>query len=174
MYGGARGILSEHSIQSALARPYHGYHRSIHQKAAALLHGVATNHSFSDGNKRTSLYLVELLIQRSGYELVEENHVLVETITGVAKGEIGYDELCEWFRTRLLSMATENCALLATGSCTVGRLEGLFQAIGFTNGQGAARGAQMGDEDAAEALTGKWNLEERGTFCKSAPFLGRS
>ena len=62
---------------------------------------MVTNQGFSDGNKRTALYLVELLIQRSGYELVEEDPVLVETITGVAKGEIGYDELCEWLRTRL-------------------------------------------------------------------------
>lgn len=62
---------------------------------------MVTNHGFSDGNKRTALYLVELLIQRSGYELVEEDPVLVEKITGVAKGEIGYVELCEWFRNRL-------------------------------------------------------------------------
>lgn len=50
---------------------------------------MVTNHGFSDGNKRTALYLVELLIQPSGYELVEEDPVLVEKITGVAKGEIG-------------------------------------------------------------------------------------
>ena len=65
---------------------------------------MVTNHGFSDGNKRTALYLVELLIQRSGYELVEEDPVLVEKITGVAKGKIGYDELCEWFRIRLKKM----------------------------------------------------------------------
>ena len=90
---------------SALARPYHGFHRRIHEKAAALVHGVVSNHGFSDGNKRTALYLVELLIQRSGYELVEEDVVIADTITNVARGETDYEELAEWFRTRLVRPA---------------------------------------------------------------------
>lgn len=36
--GGAPGILNEHAIRSALARPYHGYFESLHEKAAALIH----------------------------------------------------------------------------------------------------------------------------------------
>ena len=75
-YGGVPGIVNEHAIQSAIARPYHGYHRRIHEKAAALVHGVVCNHGFADGNKRTALYLVELLVQRSGYEFVEDDEVI--------------------------------------------------------------------------------------------------
>ena len=63
--GGRPGILNEHAVRSALARPYHGYHRRIHEKAAALLHGIVSNHGFVDGNKRTGLYLIELLLRRS-------------------------------------------------------------------------------------------------------------
>lgn len=100
--GGAPGIINEHAIQSAIARPYHGYHRRIHQKAAALVHGVVCNHGFSDGNKRTALYLVELLVQRSGYEFVEDDEVIANTITSVARGETEYDDLAEWFRARLV------------------------------------------------------------------------
>ena len=33
-------------IESGLARPYHGYHRRIHQKAAALAHAMVSNHGF--------------------------------------------------------------------------------------------------------------------------------
>ena len=88
-------------ILSAIARPYHGYHRFIHQKAAALLHGLVTNHGFVDGNKRTALYLVELMVQRSGYEFVEDDLVVVEMIIRVAQGEMSYEELAEWFRERL-------------------------------------------------------------------------
>lgn len=98
--------MSEHAIQSAIARPYHGYHRFIHQKAAALLHGIVTNHGFSDGNKRTALYLVELLAERSGYEFVEDDMVIADTITSVAQGETGYDELADWFKQRLVRVAT--------------------------------------------------------------------
>ena len=97
--------MSEHAIQSAIARPYHGYHRFIHQKAAALLHGIVTNHGFSDGNKRTALYLVELLAERSGYNFAEDDMVIADTITSVAQGEIGYDELADWFKQRLVRIA---------------------------------------------------------------------
>ncbi len=53
--GGAPGILNPSAVESALARPYHGYHRHIHEKAAALVHGIVSNHGFVDGNKRTAL-----------------------------------------------------------------------------------------------------------------------
>ena len=66
-----------------------------------LVHGIVSNHGFADGNKRTALYLVELLVQRSGYEFVEDDEVVAETITSVARGEISYEDLAEWFRERL-------------------------------------------------------------------------
>ena len=66
-----------------------------------LVHGIVSNHGFVDGNKRTALYLVELLVQRSGYEFVEDDEVVAETITSVARGEISYEHLAEWFRERL-------------------------------------------------------------------------
>ena len=100
--GGAPGVLNKDGILSAIARPYHGYHRFIYQKAAALLHGVVCNHGFVDGNKRTAFYLVELLAQRSGYEFIEDDMAIVEIIRSVARGEIGYEDLAEWFRPRLI------------------------------------------------------------------------
>ena len=54
--GGDPGILNANALKSAIARPYHGYHRRIHKKAAALVHGIVSNHGFVDGNKRTALY----------------------------------------------------------------------------------------------------------------------
>ncbi|MDE0383547.1 MAG: type II toxin-antitoxin system death-on-curing family toxin [Defluviicoccus sp.] len=103
--GGAPGILNESAIESALARPYHGYHRLIHQKAAALVHAVVSNHGFADGNKRTALHLVELLVQRSGYVLTERDEVIVEMLVDVARGDIDYDDLAKWFRVRLVRNA---------------------------------------------------------------------
>ena len=103
--GGAPGILSRSAIESAIARPYHGYHARIHQKAAALVHGVVTNHGFVDGNKRTALYLVELLAVRSGYRLAVEDLVVADAVTSVARGELGYDALATWFEERLEPVA---------------------------------------------------------------------
>ena len=94
-------MLNTDVIESALARPYHGYHRFIHQKAAALVHAVVSNHGFADGNKRTALYLVELLVQRSGYSLEEDDDAVVEMLVAVARGDLGCDDLASWFQSRL-------------------------------------------------------------------------
>ncbi len=66
---------------------------------------MVTNHGFSDGNKRTALYLVELLAVRSGYEFVEDDMVIADTITSVAQGETCYDELADWFKQRLVRVS---------------------------------------------------------------------
>jgi death on curing protein len=68
--GGHAGIHSLDLIESAIARPYSGYHRALAAKCAALIESVASNHGFIDGNKRTTLILVNLLIRKSGYDLM--------------------------------------------------------------------------------------------------------
>ncbi len=70
-----------------------------------MVHGVVTNHGFVDGNKRTALYLVELLAVRSGYRLAVEDLVVADAVTAVARGELGYDALTTWFEERLEPVA---------------------------------------------------------------------
>jgi death-on-curing protein len=67
------GVLNEHSIHSAIGRPYSGYHRTIAEKAAALTEALARNHGFVDGNKRTAVYAMDLLLTRSGYKLRDDD-----------------------------------------------------------------------------------------------------
>ena len=98
--GGMPGILDKNIILAALARPYHGYHRWIWQKAAALSHGIITNHGFVDGNKRTALYLVDLLAEKSGWEVDMKDDEITDLFVSVASGEAGYEELADWFRHR--------------------------------------------------------------------------
>ncbi|MDE2901985.1 MAG: type II toxin-antitoxin system death-on-curing family toxin [Chloroflexota bacterium] len=73
----------------------------MNQRAAALAHGIVTNHGFVDGNKRTAVYLVELLAVRSGYRLAMDDLALADVVTAVARGEFGYDQLAAWFKERL-------------------------------------------------------------------------
>lgn len=102
-YGGRDGISSLHLIESALARPYSGYHRPIARKAAALLHSVVGNHGFVDANKRTAWILVGVLITRSGYLLdISEDERVDDLVVAVAAGEMTYDQLVDWFRPRLV------------------------------------------------------------------------
>jgi death on curing protein len=102
-FGGRDGISSLHLIESALARPYSGYHRSIERKAAAVLHSIVGNHGFLDGNKRTAWLLVELLINRSGYFLDIPDHERVDDlVVSVAAGTTSFDQLVDWFKPRLV------------------------------------------------------------------------
>ena len=70
------------------------------------MHGIVTNHGFVDGNKRTALYLAELLAVRSGYRLAVEDLVVADAVTAVARGELGYDGLATWFEERLEPVAS--------------------------------------------------------------------
>lgn len=60
-------VLRMSDLRSALGRPYHGYHEQIQEKAAALDEAVIVNHPFLDGNKRTAVYLVEVLLKERIY-----------------------------------------------------------------------------------------------------------
>lgn len=102
-YGGAPGILNLGMVESAIQRPYSGYYRSIQRKAAALVHSVASNHGFADGNKRTTLLLLGVLLDRSGYQLVGEGtektgRAVEDLIVEVADGVHDFDSIHEWMK----------------------------------------------------------------------------
>jgi death-on-curing protein len=101
-FGGREGITSLHLIESALGRPYSGYHRSIAAKAAALLESMVGNHGFVDGNKRTAWLLAELLVARSRYHLdIVEGERIDDFVVAVAAGAMEFKEIEQWFRLRL-------------------------------------------------------------------------
>lgn len=74
-----------------------------------MVHSVVSNHGFVDGNKRTALYLVELLVQSSGYLLDERDEAVVDMLIDVARGDVGYDDLAYWFRRRLVRNLLMSC-----------------------------------------------------------------
>ena len=69
-----------------------------------------------DGNKRTALYLVELLAVRSGYRLAVDDLVVADAVTDVARGELGYDALATWFEKRLEPVASAEPGAYARGT----------------------------------------------------------
>ncbi len=105
-YGGRDGIRDLSLIESAIGRPYTGYYRFIHQKAAALLHSLALNHGFIDGNKRTALLSVHILLDRSGYTFSAINDDALQDdleilILDVVNQTLDYDGLVEWMKNRI-------------------------------------------------------------------------
>ena len=100
------GIPNPGLVESALARPYDGHHLRLPRKVAALLHGMANNHGFADGNKRTAILLAHILIRRSGYELIADdspalNSEIEDLVLGVVTGEKTEADIESWFRPRL-------------------------------------------------------------------------
>ena len=105
--GGRPGIVSKGSIESAIARPYCGYYRPIHLKAAALLHALVKNHGFVDANKRTALLVTLLMIERSDYRLrLQGDERIDDIVVAVADDTLDFDSLAAWFNSRLSRKVT--------------------------------------------------------------------
>lgn len=81
------------ALESAVARPQN--------LAAAYAFGIARNHAFVDGNKRTAWVLARLFLALNGVRLLFEREEAIETMLALAAGELSEEELADWFRERL-------------------------------------------------------------------------
>ncbi|WP_157898194.1 type II toxin-antitoxin system death-on-curing family toxin [Yoonia vestfoldensis] len=104
-FGGHHGAHDVSTLLGALGRPYHGYHKRIWTKGAALLHGIATAHGFADGNKRTSLLMLFLLYERSHYWLqTRETDRWDDVVVNVVTGEMTQAQLEQFLKERTLRL----------------------------------------------------------------------
>jgi death on curing protein len=104
-FGGLAGIRDLALLESALGRPRnllaHEPRSSIFELAAALCVGIARNHPFNDGNKRTALLTARAFMYLNGQELEPSQEDEVATLIAVADGSLGEPELAEWLRRNL-------------------------------------------------------------------------
>ncbi|MDE0694109.1 MAG: type II toxin-antitoxin system death-on-curing family toxin [Gammaproteobacteria bacterium] len=103
-HGGLDGIRDEGAIESALARPLNlaAYgDPDAASLAAAYAYGIAMNHGFADGNKRTAWVTARLFLADNGYGLDFDPMAAVHTMEGVAAGRVDEEELAAWFRVRM-------------------------------------------------------------------------
>lgn len=92
--------------ESAIGRAYSGYYRHVSQKAAALMHSLATNHAFTDGNKRTALIILNLFLEKSGYRLQktstpEEENDAEHLILDATIKFLDFEEVKLWLKQRI-------------------------------------------------------------------------
>jgi death-on-curing protein len=73
--------------------------------AAAYAFGVARNHPFVDGNKRTAWVLARLFLEKNGLVLRFEPSEAVVVILSLAAGDLSEEELAAWFRERISGAA---------------------------------------------------------------------
>jgi len=100
-HGGAQELRDGGLLDSALARPQHlsTYgDPDAAELAAAYAWGIARNHPFVDGNKRTALVAAELFLVLNGYELQADDAECVVTMLKVASGEMAEDDFAAWIR----------------------------------------------------------------------------
>ncbi|HWK67888.1 MAG TPA: type II toxin-antitoxin system death-on-curing family toxin [Rhizobiaceae bacterium] len=103
-HGGMAGIRDAGLLKSALARPLNlaGYGEpDAASLAAAYAFGIARNHPFADGNKRTAAVAALLFLGLNGLAVRISEAELVVMVLALAAGELGEDEVAAWFRQRL-------------------------------------------------------------------------
>ena len=107
-HGGLAGVRDAGLFASALARPQNvaAYGNPDYAElAAAYGYGIARNHPFIDGNKRTAFVAVELFLSVNGFELLADDMACVLTMLAVAAGEIEEDAFAGWIRSNSAPVA---------------------------------------------------------------------
>lgn len=100
-HGGRPGLRDAGLLESALARPRQlaAYgDPDLAQLAAAYGFGLAKNHPFVDGNKRTAFVAIELCLAVNGSELVADDAECVMTMLSIASGALDEAGLAQWIR----------------------------------------------------------------------------
>jgi len=104
-HGGADAVRDAGGVDSALARPVNlaSYGApDAADLAAAYAYGLARNHGFVDGNKRTAWIAARLFLADNGYRLAFDPVDAVRVMEGVAGGTVTETALAAWFRDRLV------------------------------------------------------------------------
>ena len=107
-HGGGSGLRDQGLLESALARPINlaAYEDpDAAALAASYAVGLAKNHPFVDGNKRTAFVALELFLALNGRELMAGDVDCVVTMLAVAAGDIDETELAEWIRQNTASQS---------------------------------------------------------------------
>ena len=99
-FGGLAGIRDEGLLESAVDRPRNkfafGDTKSLFVLAASYAFGIARNHAFVDGNKRTALLSIRAFLFRNGCIFEPEEADTVAMIEGLAAGTVDEDVLAKW------------------------------------------------------------------------------
>ena len=104
-HGGGEGVRDGRLLDSAMARPQNllAYgNPDAAALAAAYAYGIARNHPFIDGNKRTAAVVSETFLMLNGYSLESSDAELVVAFLALAAGTLSEVELADWFRSHLI------------------------------------------------------------------------
>lgn len=101
-HGGSHGVRDSGLMESALARPQQLFHygdaADVFSLAAAYGFGIAKNHPFVDGNKRTAFQAMYVFLGLNDFEITASEEDTVITILRLAEGNLSEKQLAAWLR----------------------------------------------------------------------------
>jgi len=102
-YGGRAGIRDRNLLESAIAQPKVTVggkyaHKTIFDKAAAYGFHVCMNHPFVDGNKRVAFALMDIFLQKNGWEIISQEEEAYSMMMSLASGKFTKTELSAWLK----------------------------------------------------------------------------
>jgi len=105
-HGGSEGLRDEGLLSSALARlqnlfAYSEPSPDLAALAAAYAFGIARNHPFMDGNKRTALIAARTFLLLNSVDLKASQDEKVLIFLQLAEGLLTQEELADWIRNRI-------------------------------------------------------------------------
>lgn len=103
-HGGLDGIRDSGLLESALARPINRWNYGDDDPAAlaaTYAAGLAKNHPYLDGNKRTAWVLARLFLLLNGHALVFTKEDATRMMLDLAGGVIDGQAAADWFREHL-------------------------------------------------------------------------
>ena len=111
-HGGGSGVRDEGLLESALARPqqlfaYGDPQPDLAALAASLAFGLARNHPFVDGNKRTAHVCYRVFLALNDAEFVATAEEKYVQILSLAEGSLSEAGFADWLRPRLRLAASD-------------------------------------------------------------------
>lgn len=105
------GVRDENLLASAVNTPFQTFmgndlYPSIYDKAAQLCYGIANNHPFTDGNKRTALHSMYVYLIINGFDITATQQDVENMIIDVAAGNMTNTELAQWLRENSVEIDT--------------------------------------------------------------------
>ena len=102
-YGGRPGLRDPGLLDSALAQPKMTVggklvHKSLFDKAAAYGFHVCRNHPFVDGNKRVAFVLMDIFLQKNGWEIDASEEEAYAMMMLLASGKLSKSQLSKWIK----------------------------------------------------------------------------
>ena len=104
-HGGLSGTKDFGLLESAMSRPInkHSYgENDLCALAAAYAFGIARNHPFNDGNKRTAWVIARLFLRLNDVSIAFDKTDAIETVLALAAGHLPEEQLAKWFRSKIV------------------------------------------------------------------------